>query len=123
LSWLRTRPKPKREAELLFRGRAYQRAIRSYTRSQARTRATLEVLCEDPRFFRHPHLRSLYSTPSPAEPGTLLRSTDGGIAGIASSSDEAPLKRSGFDLELLKLEGMQKYSEWQLNKNPLKPVQ
>ena len=52
-----------REAELLFRGQAYRRAIESYYRANGVYPRALEDLLKDPRFPSKRHIRSLYPDP------------------------------------------------------------
>jgi hypothetical protein len=101
------------EAELLFRGQAYQRAIVSYYR--ARTPHTfpkrVEDLLEDPRFLHKRHLRKLYSEPMGGE-WRLIRNKGNRIIGVASQSREAPFKRVDFPKGLEHFEGAEHYSDW-----------
>lgn len=104
-----------REAELLFRGRAYMNAIKSYYESSPSSLKTfprnLEDLVQDPRSAHKRHLRALYPEPFGGE-WTLIPSSDGGIAGVASSATAAPLKRSRFPHELQTFEAANSYAEW-----------
>lgn len=108
-----------REAELLFRGQAYQRAIRSYYEAGNPIKQyprNLDDLLKDPRFpgNRH-HLRALYRDPMVKDgegEWLLVRAADGGIAGVASSSMEEPLKRANFSRGLERFAGAKAYAEW-----------
>lgn len=104
-----------REEELLFRGQAYVRAIRSYVRGPGGTGSYpmhLEDLVLDPRSVHRRHLRALYSDPITGGDWVLIRARDGGIAGVVSSSTEEPLKMSNFPIGLEKFEKAMSYSEW-----------
>lgn len=105
-----------KEMELLFRGRAYARAIGDYylsgpagkTHSYPRQ---LEDLLSDPRYPRRRYLRALY--PDPFGAGwTLVRTPDGGITGLFSKCQQEPLKQAGFPPELQAFEGAKHYSDW-----------
>jgi type II secretory pathway pseudopilin PulG len=106
-----------READLLWVGDQYRRAIaRFYSGSPGTARYPRELaeLLEDPR---RPdiqrYLRKLYPDPltGRAEWG-LVKAADGGIAGVFSLSEDRPFKVSGFKLEYADFEGREKYSDW-----------
>jgi type II secretory pathway pseudopilin PulG len=105
-----------REAELLFRGLAYERAIRSYYLSNPPgTTPTyprnLTDLLSDPRFVQKRHLRALYPDPMGTD-WSIMKSPDGGIAGVASQSKEKPLKQDHFPPAFSAFTGAQHYSDW-----------
>jgi type II secretory pathway pseudopilin PulG len=111
-----TRVKRDKEAELLFRGMAIQKAIGDYYHSNRpgtfRTYPrSLEDLLSDPRYPERKHLRALYMDPFGGD-WTLLKAPDGGIAGVASSSQEKPMKEDGFPKSLESFVGAQHYSDW-----------
>ncbi len=107
-----------RELELLFRGQAYRDAIKRYYEAGNPIKAyprALEDLLKDPRFPSKYHLRALYRDPMVKEGRDgwrLVRTADGGIAGVASSSKEIPQKRANFPAGLEKFEAAQSYSDW-----------
>lgn len=114
-----------REAELLFRGEQYRKAIESYYESGTPTKVfpkRLEDLVDDPRFIRKRHIRRLYSDPITGGDWLLIRGTDGGIQGVTSASSEVPRKQSGFVGELSTFEGAGSYSEWVFEYVPDKPA-
>lgn len=102
-SWA-TRSQREKEAQLLTVGAAYRAAIGRYYDSspgpQKGYPATLEDLLTDPRVpFPRRHLRQLYPDPITGRADwMLIRASDGGIIGVASSSEAAPIKRAGFEL-------------------------
>lgn len=112
-----TAVKREREAQLLFVGEQYRRAVESYWQASPGPTKTLptslEVLLEDDRFPTPVrHLRRLY--PDPIEPGSgwgLVRAGNG-ILGVYSRSETTPLKRSGFPAHLVKFERAATYKEW-----------
>lgn len=110
--------KADREAELLFRGNAYRRAIQSYYEAGDAVKTFprhLEDLIKDPRFPNKHYLRDLYADPmAPGHSGEwrLIPASDGGIAGVASTSSETPLKRANFPKGLEKFAGAASYSDW-----------
>jgi len=121
-----------REAELLFRGQAYQRAIQSYYTSGQSTKTyprNLDDLVKDPRFPNKRHIRARYSDPMAAGgkgEWLLMRATDGGISGVASASKEEPFKKTNFPKGLEKFDQATSYVDWvfeyvpiQLRVNPM----
>ena len=104
-----------REAELLFRGEAYYRAIASYYRANRSYPRALEDLLVDPHSPAKRHIRALYPDPMARAPGQawlLIRSSDGGIGGVASRSTDQPLKTANFPLAFDGFAGARSYSEW-----------
>jgi len=116
-----TSAKREREAELLQAGGEYRKAIERYYLSGPRQYPrALSDLVQDPRqpgVVRH--LRKLYWDPvSGKSEWGLVRAPDGGIAGVYSLSEEAPLKSGGFALRDASFEGKTKYSDWQFIYSP-----
>lgn len=120
-----------REEELLFRGMAYRSAIQRYHAVAGRYPRTLNELLKDSRFAHRPYLRTLYPDPMADraqgrgrdESGgwQLVRAADGGIAGVASRSKRAPLKKANFPPGFEGFDGAQSYSEWVFEYSPLPP--
>ena len=110
-----------REAELLHIGNEYRNAIqRYYLAGPGQYPRELADLVKDPR---QPgtvrHLRRLYPDPITGKAEwRLVRAAQGGIAGVASSSDERPLKSAGFRVRDAAFEGKAKYSDWQFIYSP-----
>lgn len=107
-----------REVELLFRGQAYQRAIRSYYEAGNPVKQyprNIADLLNDPRFPERRHLRALYRDPM-AQDGKgdwlLVRAADGGISGVANANKDEPLKQANFPRGLEKFSGAKTYAEW-----------
>ncbi|MCU0809097.1 MAG: type II secretion system protein [Candidatus Contendobacter sp.] len=107
-----------KEAELLFVGDQYRRAIESFWKTspqgQERLPRSLRELLEDPRFpHTIRHLRRLYADPmtGTAEWG-LLKSADGGIAGVFSLSRARPLKTGGFPERYRDFANLDSVAEW-----------
>ena len=107
-----------REAELLFRGRAYQNAIESYYVAGEAVKqlpTKLEDLLKDPRFPKKHHIRQLYSDPMATdekEEWTLIRGSDGGISGVASKGKDKPIKNANFPPKYDKFAGAESYEDW-----------
>ena len=119
--WHTSRVREK-EAELLFVGDEYRKAIARYYLSgpQRQYPRNLSDLIKDPR---QPgtvrHLRRLYADPiTGSSEWGLVKSPDGGIAGVHSLSEESPLKIAGFGLRDAAFESKGKYSDWQFSFAP-----
>lgn len=113
-----TTMKREREAQLLFVGDEYRRAIANYYRMSPTPIKTLprslEDLLEDRRFpMPVQHLRRLYPDPiSGDQDWGLVEDGVGGIIGVHSTSEAATLKRGGFPDAYREFEAASKYSEW-----------
>lgn len=105
-----------KEADLLHIGNEYRKAIERYYLSGTRQYPkNLADLVKDPR---QPgtvrHLRRLYPDPiTGKDEWGLVKADDGGIAGVYSTSEAAPLKTGGFALRDASFEGKTKYADWQ----------
>jgi type II secretory pathway pseudopilin PulG len=105
-----------KEAELLFVGHQYRKAIERYYLSGPQRQYPRELadLLKDPRRpGAERYLRRLYPDPVSGQPFALLKAPDGGILGVHSPSEEAPLKTGGFKVRDADFEGKTKYAEWQ----------
>jgi type II secretory pathway pseudopilin PulG len=104
-----------REAELLFVGNQYRKAIQGYYLNgpQRQYPRSLEDLLKDPR---QPgtvrYLRKPYPDPITDKQFVLVKAPDGGILGVQSESEAAPIKTANFKLRDRTFEGAQKYSDW-----------
>lgn len=104
-----------KETELLFVGGEFRRAIKQYFAGSGQYPRQLADLLKDPRnpSIRR-YLRKLYFDPITGKnEWGLVRASDGGIMGVFSLSDEAPLKTAGFAFAERDFEGKVHYSEWQ----------
>jgi type II secretory pathway pseudopilin PulG len=105
-----------KEAQLLFIGDQYRKAIERYYLSgpQRQYPRSLADLLKDPR---RPgierYLRRLYPDPiTGKDEWGLVKAPDGGILGVYSLSDDAPFKSANFRVRDAAFEGKSKYSEW-----------
>jgi len=118
-----TSARREKEAELLFIGNQYRRAIGLYYLATPGVIKTyprqIEDLLKDPR---QPgtvrHLRKLFPDPMTGKEFVVIKGADGGVQGVASSSDLAPLKVANFRVRDAIFEGAQKYSEWKFIHTP-----
>lgn len=105
-----------KEAELLFRGQAIQRAISRYYNGQAgagQYPLSLEDLLQDPRSAGTVrYLRKLYTDPMTDGDWVLIQDEKERIKGVRSASQEAPLKVAKFPDALKFFEDKQTYAEW-----------
>jgi type II secretory pathway pseudopilin PulG len=114
-----TEARREREAQLLFAGEQYMRAIQSYydaTPGGAKQfPRSLEELVEDRRLpVTRRHLRRLYPEPMGSDGAWVLMRTgpNGTIIGVHSRSEQPPLKRANFPSALDAFSNAQRYSDW-----------
>ena len=103
------------EQELLFRGMAYQQAIKSYVKASPHGKQfprTLDDLVSDPRFASKKHLRQVYIDPITGKDWLLIKNKSGGITGVTSSSKQKPLKQKFFHSGMESFENAVHYSNW-----------
>jgi type II secretory pathway pseudopilin PulG len=107
-----------KEAELLFVGNQFRRAISLYyERAPGGARQypkQLQDLLQDPRYPNvQRHLRKLYMDPmtGKAEWG-LVRTPDGSIIGVYSLSEDMPIKTAGFTAQDAGFADSISYREW-----------
>lgn len=124
--------KREREQELIFRGTQIVQAIRRWRKprpphNQPLPLRELEHLLKDPASFANVrHLRRLYKDPLTDKEWRIIKdSTGNNIIGVASTSEEEPLRQSfqtmtplSADEKYLEqmfksFEGKKKYSEWE----------
>jgi len=112
-----TAAKREREAELLFIGDEFRRAITSYYEGSPgapRYPAKLEDLVEDNRFpTPKRHLRRIYADPvTGSREWGLVRGPGEVVIGVFSRSQETPLKQGNFPLRYESFEGARSYADW-----------
>lgn len=109
-----------KEAELLFRGNQYREAIAAYHRTEDRYPQSLDHLILN-KGFSVPvrHLRKLYADPMTGSADwVLVQAPDGGIMGVHSSSQAAPIKTGNFAARDMGFEEAQAYSDWKFVHTP-----
>jgi type II secretory pathway pseudopilin PulG len=122
-TWWEQVAQREREAELLFIGHQYRRAIGLYYDSTPgsvkRYPAALEDLLKDPRQpATQRYLRKLYPDPMGGKEWGVVKGSDGGVAGIFSQSEAKPIKVAGFRVRDASFEGAQKYADWKFMHTP-----
>jgi type II secretory pathway pseudopilin PulG len=115
--WATERQRQK-ERELLTIGEEFSRAIESYYQSSPGLVKTyprkLEDLLLDGRFlFVKRHMRQVYVDPmTGTRDWRLVMSPDGGVQGVASMSEKAPIKVASFSDRSTEFVGKKNYSDW-----------
>lgn len=104
-----------KEAELLYAGNQYRKAIeRYYLSGPQQYPRSLSDLLKDPRKAgTERYLRKLY--PDPITGGNewgLSKAPDGGVMGVYSLSAQKPLKSANFRARDNELTGASVYSDW-----------
>jgi type II secretory pathway pseudopilin PulG len=110
-----------KEAELLYVGHQYRRAIELYYLSGlGQYPRTLEDLLKDPRSPAvRRHLRQLYPDPiTGTSEWMLVKAPDGGIMGVHSRSEKQPIKITNFKLRDGEFQAAKKYSDWKFVYSP-----
>jgi len=113
-----------KEAQLLYAGNQYRRAIeRYYLSGLNQYPRALEDLLRDPRKPNiERYLRKLYADPLTAKgEWGIVKSADGGIMGVYSQSEDKPIKVAGFPVVNQSFEGAAKYSDWKFTYAPAAP--
>jgi len=107
---------------LLFIGEQYRRAIGSYydksPGNEKQYPEKLDELIEDKRFptpLRH--LRRLYRDPMSTDGEWELIRLQGRIIGVASRSQQNPVKLAGFGVDQQDFEGATRYADWRFISN------
>ncbi len=107
-----------KEQELLFIGNQFRQAIAAYYERSPGGAKTLpkklEDLLEDKRYpMPQRYLRKLYADPITGKPEWgLVPGPDGGIMGVRSLSEDAPIKTGGFAPRDITLSEAGRYSDW-----------
>lgn len=113
-----TRARREREEQLLFVGGQFRKAILSYynTIPPGGARAlprSLDDLLTDNRFpMPVHHLRRVFLDPITGQKNWQLVMTGTSLVGVRSSSQELPMKQTGFARELRSFDNAQHYSDW-----------
>jgi type II secretory pathway pseudopilin PulG len=105
-----------REAELMFRGLAYVRAIRSFYLAEKeplkrRLPRDLEELENDPRSAYRRHIRKLYKDPLTGSEFRVLKDGTGGVTGVASSSTARVFRRTKISDDMPFAGGVERYDQ------------
>jgi hypothetical protein len=108
-----------KEAELIFRGEQYREAIASYYKKEQRYPKALEELLEDKRFpMPVRHLRRLYKDPVTGEEWGVVEAPGGGVMGVHSKSEGAPVKTGNFSPKNQEFAEGQRYADWKFVHSP-----
>lgn len=113
-----TTERREKEAELLWIGQAYKKAIRQYYENSPGTvkkfpKELADLLLDDRATKIARPLRRLYRDPmNLSEEWGVVRDKEGGIMGIYSLSAAKPIKTAGFPADLVSFTGATRYSDW-----------
>jgi type II secretory pathway pseudopilin PulG len=116
-----------KEAELLFVGDQYRRALDSYHRMTPGTAKhyppSLDLLLRDERFPNLVrHIRRLYPDPLTGNrEWGLLRDAEGGIVGVHSLATATPMKTAGFAAHYEHFARAARYADWVFRASPAPP--
>lgn len=114
----RTESQRLKEAELLFIGEQYRKAIRSYYSASAVAKQypkNLEDLLLDSRqTVLTRHLRKLYPDPvtGKKEWGLIMDAESQQVSGVYSLAQGKPIKQLGFDSRQKDFENAESYGDW-----------
>jgi type II secretory pathway pseudopilin PulG len=103
-----------KEAQLLWVGDQYRQAIARYRAAGGQFPMALEDLLEDKRFPEPKrYLRQLYPDPiTGALDWQVIEGPNGSIMGVASSSQQKPIKVANFPPQYRAFENAESYGEW-----------
>lgn len=113
-----------KERDLLFVGNQFRRAIQTYYEKTPgavkQYPKTLEDMLKDSRYVTtQRHLRKLYHDPITVKPEWgLIEAPGGGILGVYSLSEEAPIKTGNFREADQAFAGQARYSDWKFSYVP-----
>jgi type II secretory pathway pseudopilin PulG len=111
-----------KEAELLFVGNQYRKAIERYYFNGPRLYPrTLADLVKDPRkLSTERYLRKLYPDPvTGSDEWGIVTAPDGGIMGVYSLAKSTPLKQAGFRSRDQSFADAPTYQEWRFLYEPI----
>lgn len=103
-----------KEAELLYVGNQYRKAIeRYYLAGPRQYPRTLSDLLKDSRQSgTERYVRRLYPDPVTGKDWSIVKAPDGGIMGVHSVSNDKPLKTARFLIRDREFESAVSYSDW-----------
>ncbi|MES2321445.1 MAG: type II secretion system protein [Pseudomonadota bacterium] len=114
-----------KEQELLFIGNAFRQAIGDYYErtpgALKRYPPSLDALLKDDRQAGTVrHLRRIYADPfTHQSKWGEIKSSDGGVKGVYSLSDETPIRKVGVALRASEGAAEVRYSDWQFIYEPV----
>jgi len=103
-----------REAELLYVGNQYRKAIERYYLAGPRQypRSLSDLLKDARKPGTERYLRQLYPDPVTGKDWGIMKAPDGGVMGVHSVSNDKPLKTARFLIRDREFEGAASYSDW-----------
>lgn len=118
LDVLSTREQRALEADLLWKGEQYRRAIEAYYQAspgeEKQFPNTIDDLLVDPRLLTYTrHLRQAYPDPLTGEPFAEVHDSAGRLIGIRSTSTGKPIKIAGFPAQYAHFSNSTSYEQWE----------
>jgi len=109
-----------KEAQLLWVGDQYRQAITRYRAGTGRFPLALDDLLDDKMAAKPRHfIRQVYADPMTGQADwQLIEGPDGGILGVASSSQQAPIKVANFPAQYQEFEKAETYGDWKFVNTP-----
>ena len=128
IDWSQSAQREK-ERQLLFVGSQFRQAIALYYEkspggAKRYPRSLSDLLKDDRQIVTSRYLRNIYIDPmtNKADWGIEV-APDGGVMGVHSLSDAAPIKTARFDYADQAFEGATKYSDWVFDYTPPATIQ
>jgi hypothetical protein len=112
------RSKRDKEAELLFRGLAFKRAIKEFYSKNNRYPRQLKELANDRDSSKRRFIRQVYKDPMTGGDFKFILGSEGAIMGVLSSSKDAPFKKVDFEKELENFDKAKTYADWKFEAKP-----
>jgi type II secretory pathway pseudopilin PulG len=118
-----------REQELLFVGSQFRQAIALYYEKSPGTvkrypRTLSDLLKDERQLGIQRYLRKIYTDPMTRKADWGIEvAPDGGVMGVHSLSDAAPIKSANFDYANRSFEGTAKYTDWVFDYSPQAIIQ
>ena len=112
------RSKRDKEAELLFRGLAFKRAIKEFYSKNNRYPRQLKELANDRDSSKRRFIRQVYKDPMTGGDFKLILGSEGVIMGVVSSNKDVPFKKVDFEKELENFEKAKTYADWKFEAKP-----
>ena len=109
------RMKRDKEAELLFRGLAYKRAIKEFFLKNKRYPRALAELANDRDPSKIRFIRQLYKDPMTGGDFRPILLPEGAITGVLSPSKGKPFKAADFDKDLEDFDKAETYAGWKFD--------
>jgi type II secretory pathway pseudopilin PulG len=112
------RLKRDKEEELLFRGRAYLKAIQAFYAQNQQYPRRLDELAGDRQSAKRQYIRQLYKDPMTGGDFKTILTPEGTVAGVVSSSTDTPFRKVEFEKALDGFDKAKTYADWRFTVKP-----